>query len=492
MRFRKKEKGKAVSIKWKVFLSFLVFAAFLLSLLWLLQTVYLYPFYKQVKKGELRSAMSRLTADGDKEEFGQIVEAVAKGYAISVLVFDGEGRSLFHAESAPTRFRYETEFSFWYAMAKENGGEYREERKFSDSPLIPIGSEKHLLRGEKPRQKIEEVMTWVKVVSVPDGERVYMLETILTPVDATVHTLQIQLLCVSVIMVILSFGMAWFLARGISMPVIKVNQSAKELARANYDISFDAGGYREIEELSNTLNYAASELGKTERFQKELLANVSHDLRTPLTMIIACGEMMRDLPGENTTENLQVVIDEANRLSLLVNDLLDLSRLSSGTLTLSKKEFCLTDSIEQTVERLARLLKAQEYQIIFQYQEKVMVCADQEKLGQVVYNLIGNAVNYTGEEKCVIVRQSYSAGRVRIEVLDTGEGIPEEELPYIWERYYKVDKYHRRAVTGTGLGLSIVKNILQIHGAKFGAESQIGQGSVFWFEMDAKECMFFS
>ncbi len=167
--------------------------------------------------------------------------------------------------------------------------------------------------------------------------------------DATVHTLRIQLLFVSIIMVVLSFGIAWILARGISLPVIRVNQSAKELAKANYQAVFDAGGYKEIEELSETLNYAASELGKTERFQKELLANVSHDLRTPLTLIIACGEMMRDLPGENTEENLQVIIDEANHLSILVSDMLDLSKLYAGVLTLSKREFCLTAYIRQWI-----------------------------------------------------------------------------------------------------------------------------------------------
>lgn len=493
MKHRKRHKDRkngcrTVSIKWKVFVSFLVFAALLLVMLWLLQIVYLYRFYKQVKKGELKSAISRLIAYSGEEEYEQIVEAVARKYNLSVLVFDGKGQTLYCAESMPARFRYAAEFRYWYERAKENGGEYRKEMRIEDSLPRLEGLDRFSFKKDmaKPR-RTEEVMAWVKVVSMVGGERVYILEAVLTPVDATVHTLRIQLLFVSIIMVVLSFGIAWILARGISLPVIRVNQSAKELAKANYQAVFDAGGYKEIEELSETLNYAASELGKTERFQKELLANVSHDLRTPLTLIIACGEMMRDLPGENTEENLQVIIDEANHLSLLVSDMLDLSKLYAGVLTLSKREFCLTDTIYQTVERLTRLLKAQGYQIIFLYQEQVKVFADDEKLCQVLYNLIGNAVNYSGEEKCVTVRQCCVDGRVRIEISDTGEGIPQEELSHIWERYYKVDRYHKRVITGTGLGLSIVKNILQLHGARFGAESQMGQGSMFWFELDAKE-----
>ncbi|MGN0353172.1 MAG: sensor histidine kinase, partial [Roseburia sp.] len=106
------------------------------------------------------------------------------------------------------------------------------------------------------------------------------------------------------------------------------------------------------------------------------------------------------------------------------------------------------------------------------------------KIFQVIYNLVNNAINYAGEDKMVIVRQIVVGKRVRIEVIDHGEGIAEESLPYVWDRYYKVDKTHKRAVMGTGLGLSIVKNILELHDAAYGVKSEIGKGSTFWFELD--------
>ena len=106
---------------------------------------------------------------------------------------------------------------------------------------------------------------------------------------------------------------------------------------------------------------------------------------------------------------------------------------------------------------------------------------------QVVYNLINNAINYTGEDLTVTVRQSVQNGRVRISVTDTGVGIAQEEIPQIWERYYKVDKVHRRAMIGTGLGLSIVKGVLELHNAPYGVDSQVGKGSTFWFELDILE-----
>ena len=264
-----------------------------------------------------------------------------------------------------------------------------------------------------------------------------------------------------------------------------MNHAAKELAKANYDVTFEAKDYREIAELSDTLNYATEELAKTETFQRELLANISHDLRTPLTMFIAYAEIMRYLPGENTPENVQVVIDESKRLTALVNDMLDVSKLQAGVLTLDQKEYDLTESIRSVLERFSKLTEQDGYTIQFEYQEHVLVEADEYKIIQVIYNLI----NYTGTDRMVWVRQIQVGKIVRIEVIDSGIGIAKTELPYVWERYYKVDKTHKRAVMGTGLGLSSVKNILKLHEANYGVNSEVGQGSVFWFELRVQKVM---
>ena len=216
---------------------------------------------------------------------------------------------------------------------------------------------------------------------------------------------------------------------------------------------------------------------------RELIANVSHDLRTPLTMIIAYAEVMRDLPGENSPENVQVVIDEAERLTNLVNDLLDISKLQAGVMQKNAAVYNLTESIEAVLERYNKLKEKDGYSILFEYDRKVCVEADEYKIFQVIYNLINNAINYTGEDKTIWVRQLIKGDSVRIEVTDSGEGIAKDALPYVWDRYYKVDKTHKRAVMGTGLGLSIVKNVLELHDAKYGVESELGKGSTFWFEL---------
>ncbi len=238
-----------------------------------------------------------------------------------------------------------------------------------------------------------------------------------------------------------------------------------------------------MEELNNTLNYTKTELAATEKLQRELIANISHDLRTPLTMITGYGEVMRDLPGENTPENIQIIIDEATRLSTLVNDLLDLSKLQSGALQAQKQVFNLTDSVRAILERYSKLVEQEGFDIRFESKEEVFINADELRISQVIYNLVNNAVNHAGEDKTVIITQTVRDKLVRIEVIDHGEGIPADKLPYIWERYYKVDKEHKRGVIGSGLGLSIVKSILDAHKAHYGVRSTQGKGSTFWFEI---------
>jgi signal transduction histidine kinase len=262
-----------------------------------------------------------------------------------------------------------------------------------------------------------------------------------------------------------------------------MNEAARHLARREYDVEFSGDGYREARQLAQTLTYASEELSKVDRLQRELIANISHDLRTPLTMITGYSEVMRDIPGENTPENVQVIIDEATHLSALVTDLLDLSRIQAGVRQLEPENFDLTETVQQTLARYDKLTRHEGYEIVFSADETVMVRADRGMILQVLYNLINNAINYCGEDRTVLVTQQQVGASVRISVTDHGDGIAPDRLEQIWDRYYKVDRVHRRAMVGTGLGLSIVKGILEQHGSMYGVESKQGEGSTFWFEL---------
>ena len=209
-------------------------------------------------------------------------------------------------------------------------------------------------------------------------------------------------------------------------------------------------------------------------------------------MIKGYSEMMRDIPGENTAENIQSIIDETEQLSELVNDLLDLSKIESGAKKFEPAELDLTEAVLSVMSRYEKMKASQGYNIDFEYESNVLVIADRTMILQVIYNLINNAINYCGDDLYVGVKQEIREGsdgslKVRISVIDHGEGIAESQLPLIWDRYYKVDGVHRRATVGTGIGLSIVKKLLVRHGAAYGVDSKVGEGSVFWFELDVSE-----
>ena len=273
------------------------------------------------------------------------------------------------------------------------------------------------------------------------------------------------------------------MAKSISEPIIETNKAARELSRSRYERPRHNGGYREIAELNDTLVRAAEDLGRVEDLQRELIANISHDLRTPLTMIEGYAEAMRDIPEEVTPENMQIIIDETNRLSSMVNEVLDFSRLRTGNLELEQTEFNLTGQIRDICKRVSKMTAVDGYTVLFDPAEDRTVTGDSARISQVLYNLIGNALTYTGEDKTVRVKQEDIGSRVRVSVSDSGEGIPADELPYIWDRYYRSRENHRRSVIGSGLGLNICRGILEKHEAKYGVKSEPGQGTTFWFEL---------
>jgi len=463
------------------------FAAATLLLLWLIQVVFLQSFYKSIKANDIKSSATSITKNIDSADLQTYVKNIAQKNDISIILADTNGTVIYSEETAPSSVIQHMSTQGLISLineAKANGGSFL--NRFDRGSIIfnQIVSDDFPNRLPQPGNGMMVSMIFTKIAVQKDGTSIaIILNANISPVNATVQTLRVQLIFVTLIMLVLALLLALFISRRISKPIIKINASAKELAKGHYDVKFDEDGYREISELGGTLNFAANELSKTENLRRELIANISHDLRTPLTMITGYAEVMRDLPGENSQENVQIVIDEAKRLTTLVNDVLDISKLQSETDTTNIAAYSLTESIKEILKRYSKLTEQDGYHINYIYDCDVTVKADELKMSQVIYNLVNNAITYTGKDKTVTVKQSVLLSNVRIEVIDSGEGIPSDKLNDIWDRYYKIDSSHKRAQVGTGLGLSIVKAILIQHNAKFGVASTIGQGSVFWFEL---------
>ncbi|MCX8074255.1 MAG: HAMP domain-containing histidine kinase [Clostridia bacterium] len=330
---------------------------------------------------------------------------------------------------------------------------------------------------------------FVYATLIPKSDVCLVMLDSIDPIDSTISVLQIQLIYVTIISLILSFVISIFISKKLSAPILNMNESAKKLATGNYNVIFEKGDYTEIDNLATTLNYATTELSKTDKLRKELIANVSHDLRTPLTMIKAYSEMIKDLSGNNKEkreEHLQVIIDETDRLTRLIEDMMDLSKLESGVFEIIKKDFNITEKVKNILHGFKSLYEKEGYEFILNANEVVNVNADETKIEQVIYNLLINAVNYSEENKKITINiyDNSENKTVKVEIVDNGCGITKEKLEYIWDRYYKTGEFHKTAKVGTGLGLSIVKNILKKHAGRFGAQSEESKGSTFWFELD--------
>jgi signal transduction histidine kinase len=484
-------KGKTLSIRRKVLLYFTVFSALLIALLWLFQVVFLDSFYKMIKTQNIKACAESVVGNLESDGLDDLVEEVARKNDVCILVVTAGLQRVASADASPDCLIHRLDalnLLKLYTLTRDSGGTLLQTYSRVNEGTFTTNPDKYQYAGGPflPDERAKtQSMVYTRLVTRPDGSAaLVLLNSAITPVNSTVETLRIQLVIITAVLLLLSAVLAVLLSRRISRPIVGLNESAKELAQGNYNVRFKGEGYREAEELGGTLNHTAVELSKVEGLRRELLANISHDLRTPLTMIAGYSEMMRDIPGENTPENLQVVIDEANRLGDLVTDLLDLSKLQAGAQTLSPAEMNLTSCIRGILTRYHKLVEQDGYRIAFTHKGEAIVRADEVKISQVVYNLINNAVNYAGEDKAVEVRQKVRDGWVRVEVTDHGAGIAPEQLPLVWDRYYKVDKAHKRAVVGNGLGLSIAKTVLELHGARYGVQSTPGAGSTFWFALE--------
>ena len=510
----KPETKKKRPLRFYLAIGFLTFSALLLIVLWLFQTVFLESFYKSVKTAQVKSCAYSLSDYVNTDSFTALAGEIEEQNSMIISVYDTGGGSdtdafvcVYSSETHPgfqSNVNENTVINLYHTTL-ENGGEYssvnrfrRDEFSFKPNDDFPRDSKSNDLlfsqgatidefrekREPAFERPISENLTYSMIIDRSKASEVLLVvESEITPVSSVVGTLRYQLIIMTAVILVFSVIIAVFLGKMIARPISDTNERAKALAKQDYDVTFEGGRYREITELNTTLNFAAGELKKVDSLQKELISNISHDLRTPLTMITGYAEVMQDIPGEMTPENLQIIIDEANRLNLLVTDLLDISRLQSNTADLKMAPFSLTKCIESIFSRYTKLIENDGLNIVFEHDREAFVMGDELRMTQVLYNLINNAINYIGEDKTVIVRQTIDEDKVRIDVIDHGDGIPEEKLAYIWDRYYRAGEEHRRAKIGTGLGLSIVKNVLIAHDAEYGVSSTLGKGSDFWFIM---------
>ena len=302
-----------------------------------------------------------------------------------------------------------------------------------------------------------------------------------------VSIFQNQIVYFIILIILCSIFISFFLANKITKPIREITNKSKNIGKGKYDTKFPKNGILEIDELSETLEEVQKELGKSDEIKRDLMANVSHDLKTPLTLIKSYAEMIKDISYKDPkkmNEHLDIIMDESDRLTILVNDILELSKVQNEEYLYNYEEYDLVKEIKKIIKKYDVINTKEQYKFILELPKKAIIKADREKLNQVIYNLLNNAINYTGKDKLVTIRVIKEEKDYLVEIIDTGKGIKKEELPFIWDKYYKNDKNHQRNVVSTGLGLSIVKEILNKHNFEYGVKSEVNKGSTFYFKIN--------
>ncbi len=464
----KKFQPKSFNLNLILWASFSLFTIVVIAFFAVVQNVQIGFQYRERTERDLRDAGEEIVryAIGDSffagGDLSRRLLAIANQYNVSVYLFDADGRFIF--PEIP-----EEEVDEYAAI-------YEEVRSLiGDSDYVsPYDT------GDGSYAYAMRVTIW--------GEEGYLyLSSSTAHISSAMNEMGWLSLITALFAVALAFVVSGLVSMVITKPISEVAEKAKELARGNYEVTFESETYAclEVKELSEALSHASAEISKADKMQKELIANVSHDFKTPLTMIKAYASMIREISGDDKVKrdkHAQIIIDEADRLAALVGDVLDLSKLQAGIVQDEFSVFNLSEDVYAVTGRFDFYVETEGYVINTDIDDDLYTFAARGRVEQVLYNLIGNAINYTGADKSILVRLKAGKDCSHFEVIDTGKGIPKEELDTIWDRYYRSGEAHKRLKRGTGLGLSIVKSILVRYGIRFGVRSEVGKGSCFWVD----------
>ena len=446
----------------------------------LLQIGFIRPYYRNSKIRAISSVATKISddliMDGTSNGIQSAMRETIENNVCAVM-YNDDGRQVYSADSLGVG----CVFSVPSAKKPVELQSYESMRQ-----TLQNSNETYSLNSENPITG-DEMIVYGTVVHAPLSNYYLFLNSPLEPVDSITTFYFKQYFLYTLLAIGVASLFAFYISKKITRPIINMKAGAKKLAAADYSATFDGGSFTETRELAQALNEANSKLSKIETLRRDLIANVSHDIRTPLTDIRAYAEMIRDISGdrpEKRNKHLDVIIRETEYMSRLINDMSELSRMQTGNYEVFKENIDFADKVREIVDLNASVIERAGVKVVVEVPDSLTVYADDVKMGQVISNYLTNAIKHTPAGKKIFVRAyMLDDDTIRFEVEDEGEGIPKDELPYIWDRYQKSSRSYSRNMTSTGLGLAIVKAIADTHHAKYGVKSEVGKGSIFWFEL---------
>lgn len=476
---------KLTKLRFSIWFYFLLFTLVLVLVMWVVQLFLFDSFYQGEKEQSTRRAGVEMTEQFNVE--GEVTQVMFNAWMKKTIDLAEDGYSLYLAKFENGKVSFETIYGASGIIDDEESNFSTAEQEIVSYGITSYlsGTSDYVLEKYTYDSADSYYVFTSKIKNQRFGEVYLIISTGQRSLNESIGAIQLQFIIVTAILLVLSFFLSMYISNKLSKPIIDMSQTAKKWAQGDETVTFYASDYMELSELADALNYAKDGISKTGRLQADLIANVSHDLKTPLTMIKAYAEMIRDISGGNREKrnmHTQIIIDETDRLTMLVNDILDLSKLQNGINQLNLTRFDLSALCNKVLLQMNDFVERDGFTIISEIEPDLYVEADEKRIEQVIYNLVGNSINYTGEDKTIKFHLAKKDDIILLEIFDSGKGISKENVTTIWEKYYRASETHKRPVKGTGLGLSIVKTILENHNLRFGVVTKEGVGSNFFVE----------
>lgn len=441
---------------------------------------------------ELQVVLEELEENNGEADSETLNSMLEKGN-VSLIVMDTEG-------SMVATNKRDYQFSLTRLQA------YVLNRSESKKKVLEKTDKYEIVQAESQHETEDYLEMWGSI-----GKEYYFL--IRSPMESIRESASISnqfLLYMGIAAILFSALLSWYFAKRITDPIEELAALSIKMANLDFNAKYKSGGKNEIGMLGGNFNimslkleHAISELKtannelqrdiekkeKLENMRTEFLGNVSHELKTPIALIQGYAEGLKEGIADGDEESrdfyCDVIIDEANKMNQMVKNLLTLNQLEFGNDDPTFERFNIVELIRGVIQSLAIMAEQSGVKIHFRHSEALYVWADEFKTEQVIRNYLTNALHYAMYDKVVDVKLQESEGSVRISVFNTGNPIPEEDLPHLWDKFYKVDKARTREYGGNGIGLSIVKAIMDSFHKEFGVKNY-DNGVEFWFELDTR------
>lgn len=467
-------------------------------LCWFLNGSFLQKYYISNKKavllkmyGELEKAVAEETLDS--ESYNLSLQQNCGKYNLSLLVLDYDSKIIKSSEGDSNFMKLQL-LQHVFAPA--------------DTQVIMERTEHYIIqRVGDPRSHMEYIEIW----GILGNGYFFIIRTALEGIQDSVAIANRFLAYVGIGAAIASGLIIWYVSRKITDPILQLAGISRHMAQLDFEVRYCGNSGNEIDllgeninKLSETLEQTISELktannelkkdiekkNEIDEMRREFLANVSHELKTPIALIQGYAEGLQEGIGDDPESRkfyCDVIVDEATKMNTMVKKLLTLNQLESGSDVVSMERFDITALIDNYLQSADLLAKQNEITVHMKKREAVYVWGDEFKTEEVFMNYFSNAVNHCSYDRVIEVDVEKSDSHVRVSVFNTGDPIPEESLPHLWEKFYKVDKARTREYGGSGVGLSIVKAIMESMNQKYGVINY-ENGVTFWFELEiAKE-----